>query len=52
MTGNKQDDTLQDVFSKYYYMNDRLKIRRTTELSDTDMQVQTEIYSDDVIKIT
>ena len=47
-----QETTLEDVFLKYYSMNDRLQIRRTTKLSDTDMQVQTEIYSDDILKIT
>ena len=52
VTGNVQELTLDDVFLKYYSMNDRLQIRRTTKLSDTDMQVQTEIYSDDILKIT
>ena len=52
VTGDMQESTLDDVFLKYYRMNDRLQIRRTTKLSDTDMQVQTEIYSDDILKIT
>lgn len=44
--------TLEDVFSKYYMMNDRLKIRTGSILSDMDMKVQTEIYSDTVFKVT
>ena len=47
-----QASTLEEAFMKYYSMNDRLQIRRTTKLSDTDMQVQTEIYSEDILKIT
>ena len=52
VTGDMQESTLEDVFLKYYRMNDRLQIRRTTKLSDTDMQVQTEIYSDSILRIT
>ena len=50
--GDWKETTLDDVFSKYYSMNDRLQIRRAPKLSDTDMQVQTEIFSDDIFKIT
>ncbi len=49
---DKQESTIEEVFARFYSMNDRLQIRRTTKLSDTDMQVQTEIYSDDIFKIT
>ena len=52
-TGTAQVEiTLDDIFSKYYMMNDRLKIRRSTNLSDTDMKVQTEIYSNMVFRVT
>lgn len=51
MTGDTEVVTLKDALSKYY-TNDNLRIRRAVELSDTDVQLQTEIYSDDVIKIT
>ena len=46
------EKTLEDVFAKFYTMNERLKIRRSTVLSDTDMQVQTEIYSDAIFRVT
>jgi hypothetical protein len=44
--------TMEDAFARFYTMNDRLRIRRTSEISDTDMQVQAEIYSDAVFKVT
>ena len=50
-TGDREVITLKDALSKYYTY-DNLRIRRAVELSDVDMQVQTEIYSDDVIKVT
>jgi hypothetical protein len=46
------EKTIEEVFAKYKKMNERLKIRRSTVLSDTDMQVQTEIYSDAVFRVT
>ena len=49
---NSQESTLDEVFSKFYNKTDRLKIRRKVELSDTQLQVQTEIYSDTVFKVT
>ena len=51
VTDDKQGSTLDEIFLKYY-RNDHLQIRRTSKLSDTDMQVQTEIYSDDILKVT
>jgi hypothetical protein len=40
------------VFEKYYEMKDRLQIRKAINLSDTDMQVQTEITSDIINRVT
>lgn len=52
VTNDTQESTLEDVFARFYSMNDRLQIRRTAKLSDNDMQVQTEIFSEDIFKIT
>ena len=46
------EKTLDEIFSQYYSMTDRLKIRRKAELSDIDVQVQAEIYSNKVLKVT
>ena len=48
---NTQESTIEELLLKYY-MNDHLQIRRATKLSDIDIQVQTEIYSDDIFKVT
>ena len=52
ITDDTQESTLEEVFSKFYNKTDRLKIRRKVELSDTDLQVQTEIYSDAIFRVT
>ena len=52
LTWNIEEKTLDELFSQYYSMTDRLKIRRKTELSDVDIQVQAEIYSNEVLKVT
>ncbi|MBO7505206.1 hypothetical protein J6T66_03570 [bacterium] len=52
-TGIYQSElTIEEIFSKYYGMTNRLQIRRATKISDTDMRVQTEIYSNDIFKVT
>ena len=50
--GTWDEYTLDDVFEKYYEMKDRLQIRKAINLSDTDMQVQTEITSDIINRVT
>lgn len=52
VSGNWTWSSLDSIFEKYYGMNDHLQIKKATKLSDTDMQVQTEIYSEDIAKIT
>ncbi len=54
MTLNEK--TLEDLFSQYYAMNDRLKVRRADVVSDDTIKVQTEIFTDgtnwDTLKVT
>jgi hypothetical protein len=44
MTLNEK--TIEDLFSQYYAMNDRLKVRRADVVSDDIIKVQTEIFTD------
>ena len=40
--------TLEEMFSQYYYMTDKLKIRKVDEVSDDEIRVQSEIISNAV----
>jgi hypothetical protein len=47
-----EESTLDEIFSQLYSMTDHLKIRRNSKLSDTDLQVQAEIYSDEILRVS
>ena len=42
------EKTLEDLFSQYYAMNDRLKVRRADVVSDDTIKVQTEIFTNGI----
>ena len=51
--GSSLDDTtIDELIKKYYDMTDRLQIRKVNKLSDTDVQVQTEIRSNAIDRVT
>lgn len=43
---------MEDIFEQYYYMTDRLKIRRVTKLSDDELKVQTELFTNKILSVT
>ena len=52
ITTEFSEKTVDEIFSQYYSMTEHLKIRRKIQLSDTDIQVQAELYSSDILKVT
>ena len=44
--------TVEELFLQYYSMTDRLKIRKVNFLSDSELRVQTEIFTDEILKVT
>lgn len=50
--GTQRERSLEDVFSQYYAMTDRLKIRKFSKISDTEARVLTEIYTDTILWVT
>lgn len=44
--------TLEEVFSQYYAMTDRLKIRRAAPISENQIKVQTEMFTDKILSVT
>ena len=44
--------SIEDLFSQYYTMNDRLRIRKADIISDDNMKVQTELFTDSIEKAT
>lgn len=47
-----EERTIEDIFSQYYAMTDRLKIRKASFISDKEIKVQTEIYTDKILSVT
>jgi hypothetical protein len=47
-----EERTLDDIFSQYYGMTDRLKVRRAEKISDNKLRVQTELFSDKILSKT
>lgn len=47
-----EETTIEDIFSKYYYMNDRLRIRKVINLSGDALKVQTELFTNKILSIT
>lgn len=46
------DKSLEDLFAQYYAMTDRLKIRKTNIISEDEIKVQTEIFTDKILGVT
>jgi len=44
--------TLEELFSQYYAMTDRLKIRKANIISDSEIRVQTEVFTDKILGTT
>ena len=47
-----KEKTLDDLFSQFYFMTDYLKIRKVTKMSNTELKVQTEIFTDKILEAT
>lgn len=47
-----EDVTIEDIFSNYYYMNDRLRIRKVTDVSEDKLKVQTELFTNKILSVT
>lgn len=43
---------IEDIFEQYYYMTDRLKIRKVTKVSDNELKVQTELFTNKILSVT
>ena len=43
--------TLEDIFAQYYSMTDHLRIRKVGRVSDTQLKVQAEIFSDGIYAV-
>ena len=44
--------TLEEIFAQYYAMTDRLKIRKVDIISDDEIRVQTEVFTDKILSVT
>ena len=47
-----EEKTLEELFSQYYAMTDRLKIRKADFISDDTVKVQTEVFTDKILNVT
>jgi hypothetical protein len=47
-----EQKTIDDIFAQYYAMTDRLTIRKVTKLSDNEIRVQTEMFTDKIMAAT
>jgi hypothetical protein len=43
---------IEDIFEQYYYMTDRLKIRKVTKISENELKVQTELFTNKILSTT
>ena len=43
---------IEDIFEQYYYMTDRLKIRKVTKISENELKVQTELFTNKILSAT
>lgn len=46
------EKTLEELFAQYYAMTDRLKIRKADVISDSEIRVQTEVFTDKILWAT
>lgn len=50
--GETEEVTIEDIFSQYYSMKDRLRIRSVQKISDNELIVKTELFTDKIFSIT
>jgi len=46
------EKTIEDIFYSYYYMKDRLKIRKVSNVSDDSLRIQTELFTNRILSVT
>lgn len=47
-----KERTIEEIFSQYYAMTDRLKIRSAKKVSEEEIKVQTEMFTDKILSAT
>jgi hypothetical protein len=47
-----KERTIDDIFSQYYAMTNRLKIRKVIPISEDQIKVQTEFFDDKILSFT
>lgn len=47
-----EDKTIEELFSQYYAMTDRLKIRKVSLISEDEIKVQTELFTEKILSVT
>lgn len=47
-----EEKTIEEIFSQYYAMTDRLKIRSANKISEDKIKVQTEMFTDKILNVT
>ena len=47
-----QEVTIEDIFAQYYQMKDRLRIRSVTKISDNELEVKTELFTNKIFSVT
>jgi hypothetical protein len=47
-----KERTIEEIFSQYYAMTDRLKIRSAKKVSEKEIKVQTEMFTDKILSAT
>ena len=47
-----EEKTIEEIFSQYYAMTDRLKIRSANKVSEDKIKVQTEMFTDRIMNVT
>ena len=53
LSGSEAEEvTIENIFSQYYWMKDRLKIRSVTKRSDSELVVKTELFTKNILKAT
>ena len=50
--GDIQEVTIEDIFAQYYQMKDRLRIRSVNKISDNELEVKTELFTNKIFSVT
>jgi hypothetical protein len=50
--GDIKEVTMEDIFAQYYQMKDRLKIRSVSKVSDNELEVKTELFTNKIFSVT